>query len=138
MADELPDGSAPARTGSAAPITGTFAFITTRPVAITMFMVAIAVFGVGMMFSGAPSLITAHVVDNTTPETYGPAFSAATLAFGVTQMISPQIGGAIADVTGSFTPVFVLSAAVSGIGALAASRLPGQADQTMVESALPQ
>ena len=100
--------------------------------------VAIAVFGVGMMFSGAPSLITAHVVDNTTPETYGPAFSAATLAFGVTQMISPQIGGAIADVTGSFTPVFVLSAAVSGIGALAASRLPGQADQTMVESALPQ
>lgn len=86
--------------------------------------VAIAVFGVGMMFSGAPSLITAHVVDNTTPETYGPAFSAATLAFGVTQMISPQIGGAIADFAGSFTPVFILSAVVSCIGALASSRLP--------------
>lgn len=86
--------------------------------------VALAVFGVGAMFSGMPSLITAHVVDNTTPETYGPAFSAATLAFGVTQMISPQIGGAIADVAGSFTPVFILSAVVSCIGALASSRLP--------------
>lgn len=86
--------------------------------------VTIAVFGVGMMFSGVPSLITAHVVDNTTPATYGPAFSAATLAFGVTQMISPQIGGALADVAGSFTPVFILSAVVSCIGALASSRLP--------------
>lgn len=86
--------------------------------------VAIAAFGVGVMFSGMPSLITAHVVDNTTPETYGPAFSAATLAFGVTQMVSPQIGGAIADVAGSFTPVFILSAVVSCFGALASSRLP--------------
>lgn len=86
--------------------------------------VALAVFGVGAMFSGMPSLITAHVVDNTTPETYGPAFSAATLAFGVTQMISPQIGGAVADFAGSFTPVFILSAVVSCIGALASSRLP--------------
>lgn len=86
--------------------------------------VAIAAFGVGAMFSGMPSLIIAHVVDNTTPETYGPAFSAATLAFGVTQMVSPQIGGAIADLAGSFTPVFILSAVVSCIGALASSRLP--------------
>lgn len=86
--------------------------------------VAIAVIGVGMMFSGVPSLITAHVVDNTTSETYGPAFSAATLAFGGTQMVSPQIGGAIADLAGSFTPVFILSAVVSCIGALASSRLP--------------
>lgn len=86
--------------------------------------VAIAAFGIGSMFSGMPSLVVAHVVDHTTPATYGPAFSAATLAFGVTQMVSPQIGGAIADLTGSFTLVFALSAAVSTIGALASSRLP--------------
>jgi len=86
--------------------------------------VAIAAFGAGAMFSSVPSLITAHVVDNTTADTYGPAFSAATLTFGTTQMISPQIGGAIADLAGSFTPVFILSAAVSCIGALASSRLP--------------
>lgn len=86
--------------------------------------VAIAAFGVGLMFSGMPALIIAHIVDNTTVDTYGPAFSAATLAFGVTQMISPQIGGAIADALGSFTWVFVLSAVVAFLGAASASRLP--------------
>ena len=59
--------------------------------------VAIAAFGAGLMFSGMPALIIAHIVDHTTPDTYGPAFSAATLAFGVTQMISPQVGGLLAD-----------------------------------------
>jgi MFS family permease len=85
--------------------------------------VALAAFGVGLMFSGMPALIIAHVVDHTDGDTYGPAFSAATLAFGVMQMISPQVGGAIADATGSFTLVFVLSATVSLLGAAAASRL---------------
>lgn len=85
--------------------------------------VALAAFGVGLMFSGMPALIIAHVVDHTDADTYGPAFSAATLAFGVMQMISPQVGGAIADATGSFTLVFVLSATISLMGATAASRL---------------
>lgn len=86
--------------------------------------VAIAAVGIGLMFSGMPALIIAHIVDSTDSDTYGPAFSAATLAFGVTQMVSPQIGGAIADAFGSFTWVFVLSAVVSFVGAAAASRLP--------------
>lgn len=86
--------------------------------------VAIASVGAGLAFSGGPALITAHIVANTDAKSYGPAFSAATLAFGVAQMISPQIGGLIADAAGGFTWVFVLSAAVSMIGAAAASRLP--------------
>ena len=86
--------------------------------------VAIASVGIGLMFSGMPALIIAHVVEHTDVDTYGPAFSAATLAFGVTQMISPQIGGLVADLLGSFTWVFVLSAAVSFFGAASASRLP--------------
>jgi MFS family permease len=86
--------------------------------------VAIASFGIGLMFSGMPALIIAHIVDNTDVDTYGPAFSAATLAFGVAQMISPQIGGALADALGSFTWVFVLSASVSLVAAGFASRLP--------------
>lgn len=86
--------------------------------------VAIAAIGVGLMFSGMPALIVAHIVDHTDTDNYGPAFSAATLAFGVMQMISPQIGGAIADAVGSFTLVFVLSAVVSIVGAASASRLP--------------
>ena len=87
--------------------------------------VAIAAVGIGLMFSGMPALIVAHIVDHTDRASYGPAFSAATLAFGVTQMISPQIGGLIADLAGSFTWVFLLSATVSLIGAAFASRLPG-------------
>ncbi len=86
--------------------------------------VAIAALGVGLTFSGMPSLIIAHLVDHTDVDTYGPAFSAATLAFGVTQMVSPQIGGLIADAAGSFTPVFLLSAAVTAVGAFAVTRLP--------------
>ncbi len=86
--------------------------------------VAIASLGIGLAFSGGPALITGHIVAHTTSDTYGPAFAAATLSFGVAQMISPQIGGLIADLAGSFTPVFMLSAAVSMVGAAAASRLP--------------
>jgi MFS family permease len=86
--------------------------------------VALAAIGIGLMFSGMPALIIAHIVDHTDVDTYGPAFSAATLAFGITQMISPQIGGALADALGSFTWVFVLSAVVSLVGAACSSRLP--------------
>lgn len=86
--------------------------------------VALAAAGIGMMFSGMPALVIAHIVDHTDADTYGPAFSAATLAFGVAQMVSPQVGGTIADLFDSFTWVFVLSAAVSFIGAAASSRLP--------------
>ena len=79
---------------------------------------------VGLCFAGVPSLITLYVVENTTIEDYGPSFAAATLAFGVAQMISPQIGGILADVTGSFTIVFLLSAALAATGLAAALRLP--------------
>ena len=92
--------------------------------------VAIAAFGAGLMFSGMPALIIAHIVDHTTADTYGPAFSAATLAFGVTQMVSPQIGGLIADSFDSFTWVFVLSAGVSFIGAACASQLADRSSVT--------
>ena len=86
--------------------------------------VVIASIGIGLMFSGMPALIIAHIVDHTDVDTYGPAFSAATLAFGATQMVSPQIGGTMADALGSFTWVFVLSAVVSFVGAAFSSRLP--------------
>jgi MFS family permease len=86
--------------------------------------VAVASAGIGLMFSGMPTLITAHIVHHTDATTYGPAFSAATLAFGVTQMISPQIGGVIADALGSFAWVFALSATVSLMGAVFSSRIP--------------
>ncbi len=79
---------------------------------------------VGFMFSGIPATIIAHVVTHTDDSTYGPAFSATTLAFGLTQAIAPQIGGVMADWRGSFTLVFVLAAIVALIGAGLSARLP--------------
>jgi MFS family permease len=87
-------------------------------------VVVVAAVAIGLSFSGIPSTIIAHVVTHTDQSTYGPAFSATTLAFGLSQAVSPQIGGAIADWRGSFTAVFVLAAMVALIGAAAVSRLP--------------
>ena len=87
-------------------------------------VVILGAIAIGLMFSGIPSTIVAHVVTHTDESTYGPAFSATTLAFGLSQAVSPQIGGAIADWLGSFTVVFVMAAVVSLLGAVAASRLP--------------
>ena len=80
--------------------------------------------GIGFLFSSLPSLITLYVVENTTAEDYGASFAAATLVFGVAQTISPPIGGWIADMTGSFMMVFLLSAITSLIGLAAVLRLP--------------
>ena len=78
----------------------------------------------GFLFSALPILITVYVVENTTAADYGPSFAAATLAFGIAQTIAPPIGGAIADQSGTFLFVFLLSAAASLIGLAAALRLP--------------
>lgn len=86
--------------------------------------VVLGAVGVGVAFSGAPAIIAAYVVDATDAATYGPVYSAATLAFGVAQMAAPQVGGVLADWRGSFTSVFVLSAAVAVVGVVVSSRLP--------------
>lgn len=80
--------------------------------------------GIGLAFSGLPAVIAAYVVDATDATTYGPAYSAATLSFGIAQMLAPQAGGLIADWRGSFTSVFVLSATISVAGAALSARLP--------------
>lgn len=79
---------------------------------------------VGFLFGGIPSVIAAYLVDRTDAATYGPSYAAATFAFGVAQVSSPQIGGLIADWRGSFTLVFVVSAAAMTCGALFAWALP--------------
>ncbi len=88
----------------------------------------LAIAGLGILFTGLPSLITLYVVENTSSNDYGPAYSAITLAFGVAQTISPQVGGFIADLTGSFTWVFVLSSAFGLLGLIASRKLPHRPD----------
>jgi len=87
--------------------------------------------GLGLAFSGVPGLITLCVVENTTIDDFGPSYAAATLAFGVSQMLAPQIGGLIADVSGSFTLVFMLSSAFAVTGAVSALRLPRRTDRVL-------
>lgn len=87
-------------------------------------LVAVGAIGIGLSFAGLPTVIAAFVVDGTDAASYAPAYSAATLVFGIAQMAAPQVGGALADAAGSFTPVFLLSVAVAVLGAVAASRLP--------------
>lgn len=89
-------------------------------------LVAIGAIGVGFAFSGLPSVIAAFMVDGTDHHTYAPAYSAATLSFGLAQMAAPQVGGTIADIAGSFTPVFLLSAATAVFGAIVSTRLPAR------------
>ena len=79
---------------------------------------------VGLLFASMPSVLTVYVVNNTTTDDYGPAFAAVTFCFGVAQMISPQMGGFIADTAGSFTPVFLLSAALAVVGMFTSFGLP--------------
>lgn len=86
--------------------------------------VYIGAVGVGILFGGLATVIAAYIVDHTEPTTYGPSYAAATFAFGVAQVLSPQVGGAIADWQGSFTWVFVLSALVMCCGAAFALALP--------------
>ncbi len=93
----------------------------------------IAVAGLGLLFTSLPGLVTLYVVENIDGNDYGPAYSAITLAFGVAQTISPQVGGLIADLSGSFTWVFVLSSAVGVLGLVAARRLPREENSEVVE-----
>lgn len=87
-------------------------------------MVLVSTVLIGIMFSGIPATIIAHVVAHVDERSFGPVFSATTLAFGIAQAVSPQIGGAIADWRGSFTLVFWLAAVVALTGAMAAWSLP--------------
>jgi MFS family permease len=79
---------------------------------------------IGMIFASIPVTLTMYFVENASVEDYGPGFSAATLAFGVAQMVSPQIGGVLADWTSTFLWVLLLSAACALLGIIGALRLP--------------
>ena len=98
---------------------GTVGILTGQTAAVLAGGVAI-----GMMFGGLPSVIATYVVQSSDHVTYGPRYAVATLAFGVAQVTSPQVGGLLADLTGSFTVVFLLSGGVAVLGAVASSMLP--------------
>lgn len=120
-------GAAADRIGERRTLTVGFALFSLAVAAVMTSNVALVAAGsvlIGMMFSGLASVIAGYVVGHTTAETFGPIFAATTLAFGLAQLSSPQVGGLVADATGSFTVVFILAIVFSLVGSAAASRLP--------------
>jgi MFS family permease len=83
-----------------------------------------AAFAFGMAFTGVPTTVTARVSDHVPAERFGAAYSAATLAFGVGLLIGPQLGGVLADRTGSFRPVFGVVVGCAVLGGVLALRQP--------------
>ncbi len=102
----------------------TFAMATLLLLTDSTFLVVVGAVGCGILFGGLPTVIAAYIIDRTDETSYGPTYAAATFAFGLAQVASPQAGGAIADWRGSFTMVFLLSAAVMASGSLFALALP--------------
>jgi hypothetical protein len=66
------------------------------------------------------SVVAAHVRDHTTEGSFSPAFGAITLFCGIAQLVGPEVGGFLAEHTGSFRWAFLVSA-VGGVAGVAAS-----------------
>ena len=78
----------------------------------------------GLAMSGAPAVLAAHLADSLDPRRFAAAFGAVTLVFGLAQLVGPQLGGWIADRTGSFSVVFLVAAGAALGAAIASATLP--------------
>ena len=82
----------------------------------------------GLTAWAVPSIVTAAVGDSVHPRMAPAALGFTILIFGTGQALAPPIAGRIADLTGSFSAAFILSAAVAFTGMAGALwiRRPGQ------------
>ncbi len=78
----------------------------------------------GLAFTGVPTALAAHISDHVDQRAFGAAFGLITLSFGAGQILAPQLGGWLGDITGSFTLVFVVSAVAAVVGMISATRVP--------------
>ena len=69
--------------------------------------------GFGMAFTGGPVTIGARIGDHLDGEAFGAAYGIATIAFGLGLAIGPQLGGILADASGSSRPALLVTALVS-------------------------
>lgn len=77
----------------------------------------------GLAFAGVPATTASYLRDHLSAREFGAAFGVITLAFGVGQLLGPQIGGYLGDTLGSFASVFYLAAFVAASAAIAVTRL---------------
>jgi predicted MFS family arabinose efflux permease len=83
----------------------------------------------GLTAWSIPSIIAAAVGDAVHPRMAPAALGFTILIFGMGQALAPPVAGKIADLTGSFTPAFILSAVIafSGMAGSMLSRKPPKA-----------
>ncbi len=78
----------------------------------------------GLTAWSVPSIISAAVGDSIGARMAPAALGFTILIFGIGQALAPPVAGKIADLTGSFTPAFILSAVVAFTGMAGALLLP--------------
>jgi predicted MFS family arabinose efflux permease len=82
--------------------------------------VLLSTIGFGLCVSGTPTAIGALVADHLQGRAFGAAFGSLTFVFGAAQLLGPQVGGIVADQTGSFVPAFVAASLLSLAGGVCA------------------
>lgn len=82
--------------------------------------VTIAVFLFGAGSFGVPPVTAAAVRDHVDGRVFGATFGAMTIIYAMSSMIAAQLGGVLADATGSFDAVYVVLAGAALVAALAA------------------
>lgn len=70
----------------------------------------------GIPLSGIPNSIVAYLGDHLPAAALASAFGAVTILFGIFQAFAPQLGGALAQASHSFTLVYLLAGLVSLVG----------------------
>ncbi|GAB3309458.1 YbfB/YjiJ family MFS transporter [Geodermatophilus aquaeductus] len=80
-------------------------------------LATVSALGFGLMMSGLPAVIAAHLSDSLTPREFAGAFGRCTLAFGLAQLCGPPLGGLLAETSGSFLVPFLLAGLVAAVGA---------------------
>lgn len=77
----------------------------------------------GLAFAGVPTNTATYLRDHLSAREFGSGFGVITLAFGVGQLLAPQIGGWLGDTLDSFTLVFLLAAAIAALAAMGSGRI---------------
>jgi MFS family permease len=78
----------------------------------------------GLTAWSVPSIISAAIGDSVGARLAPAALGFVIFIFSIGQALSPPLAGKIADLTGSFTPAFILSSVVTFIGMGVALRMP--------------
>jgi predicted MFS family arabinose efflux permease len=77
----------------------------------------------GLLMTGSGTVVVAYIGDHLDGADIAAAFGMITLALGLAQVVSPPIGGWIADRTDGFTVTYVIASAMAVLAAMAATRL---------------